>query len=145
MPTISQRGQEMPASPIRKLVPYAEAAKKRGTRVYHLNIGQPDIATPEQILDAVRNSDFKVLEYSHSAGNESYRKKLVKYYARVGVNVSSDQIIITTGGSEAILFGFMSCMDAGDEVIIPEPFYANYNGFAVAADVVVKPITSYIT
>ena len=134
----------MPPSPIRKLVPYAEAAKRRGTKVFHLNIGQPDIETPPQILDAVRNSDFKVLEYSHSAGNESYRKKLTEYYARVNINVSPSEIIVTTGGSEAILFGFMSCMDAGDEVIIPEPFYANYNGFAVAADVVVKPITSNI-
>ncbi len=134
----------MPPSPIRKLVPYAEAAKKRGTKVYHLNIGQPDIATPESILDAVRNSDFKVLEYSHSAGNESYRKKLVQYYRQVGIAVTPEQIIITTGGSEAILFGFMACMDAGDEVIIPEPFYANYNGFAVEAGVIVKPITSSI-
>jgi aspartate aminotransferase len=134
----------MPPSPIRKLVPYAEIAKKKGTRVFHLNIGQPDIATPEQILDAVRNSDFKVLEYSHSAGNESYRKKLVGYYDKVGINITSSEIIITTGGSEAILFGFMACMDAGDEVIIPEPFYANYNGFAVEAGVIVKPIMSSI-
>ncbi len=134
----------MPASPIRKLVPYAEAAKKKGTKVYHLNIGQPDIETPPQCLDAVRNSDFKVLEYSHSAGNESYRKKLVQYYKTVGIDVTHEQIIITTGGSEAIIFGFMACMDAGDEVIIPEPFYANYNGFAVEAGVIVKPITSSI-
>jgi len=134
----------MPPSPIRKLVPFAEAAKKRGTKVFHLNIGQPDIETPEQILDAVRNSDFKVLEYSHSAGNESYRKKLVEYYSKVGIQVTADQIIVTTGGSEAILFGLMACMDAGDEVIIPEPFYANYNGFAVEAGVIVKPITSSI-
>lgn len=134
----------MPASPIRKLVPYAEAAKKRGTKVYHLNIGQPDIETPKMILDAVRNSDFKVLEYSHSAGNESYRKKLVKYYASVGIDVNQNQILVTTGGSEAIQFGFLACMDAGDEVIIPEPFYANYNGFAVAAGVKVVPITSTI-
>lgn len=134
----------MPPSPIRKLVPYAEAAKKRGIKVYHLNIGQPDIPTPEKILDAVRNSDFKVLEYSHSAGNESYRKKLVQYYLRAGISVTPEQIIITTGGSEAILFGFMACMDAGDEVIIPEPFYANYNGFAVEAGVIVKPISSSI-
>ncbi|MES2847560.1 MAG: pyridoxal phosphate-dependent aminotransferase [Bacteroidota bacterium] len=141
---ISNRGIQMPPSPIRKLVPYAEAAKKKGTTVYHLNIGQPDIATPEKILDAVRQSDFKVLEYSHSAGNESYRKKLVSYYNHVGINVTAEQIIVTTGGSEAILFGFMACMDAGDEVIIPEPFYANYNGFAVEAGVVVKPITSSI-
>jgi aspartate aminotransferase len=141
---ISRRGQLMPPSPIRKLVPYAEAAKKRGVKVYHLNIGQPDIETPKLVLDAVRHSDFKVLEYSHSAGNESYRKKLVKYYAGVGINVTHNEIIITTGGSEAILFGFMTCMDAGDEVIIPEPFYANYNGFAVAADVKVVPVTSHI-
>ncbi len=134
----------MPPSPIRKLVPYAEAAKKKGIKVYHLNIGQPDIETPPQILDVVRHSDFKVLEYSHSAGNESYRKKLVQYYSKVGINVTPEQIIVTTGGSEAILFGFMACMDPGDEVIIPEPFYANYNGFAIAAGVVVKPITSRI-
>ena len=144
MLTISKRGQQMPASPIRKLVPYAEAAKKKGIKVYHLNIGQPDIETPKMALDAVRNFDFKVLEYSHSAGNESYRRKLADYYKRVGIDVNYQQIIVTTGGSEAILFGFMSCLDAGDEVIIPEPFYANYNGFAVAANVVVKPLTSYI-
>ena len=134
----------MPASPIRKLVPYAEAAKKRGVKVYHLNIGQPDIETPKMALDAVRNFDFKVLEYSHSAGNESYRKKLSAYYRRAGMDIDYQQIIVTTGGSEAILFAFMSCLDAGDEVIIPEPFYANYNCFAVAAGVVVKPLTSYI-
>lgn len=134
----------MPASPIRKLVPYAEAAKKRGVKVYHLNIGQPDIETPKMALDAVRNFDFKVLEYSHSAGNESYRRKLAAYYGHAGINVDYQQIIVTTGGSEAIMFSFMSCLDAGDEVIIPEPFYANYNGFAVAAGVVVKPLTSYI-
>ena len=134
----------MPASPIRKLVPYAEAAKKRGVKVFHLNIGQPDIETPKMALDAVRHFDFKVLEYSHSAGNESYRRKLAAYYKKMGIDVDYQQIIVTTGGSEAILFGFMSCLDAGDEVIIPEPFYANYNGFAVAANVVVKPLTSYI-
>lgn len=144
MLSISNRGNAMPASPIRKLVPYAEAAKKRGTKVYHLNIGQPDIETPKMVLDAVRNSDFKVLEYSHSAGNESYRRKLVDYYASVGIQVNHQQIIITTGGSEAIQFGFMACLDAGDEVIIPEPFYANYNGFAVAAGVKVVPVTSSI-
>ena len=134
----------MPASPIRKLVPYSEAAKKRGIKVYHLNIGQPDIETPKLVLDAVRNSHFKVLEYSHSAGNESYRKKLVSYYKTVGIDVTQNEIIITTGGSEAILFGFMACLDAGDEVIIPEPFYANYNGFAVEAGVNVVPVTSNI-
>ena len=134
----------MPPSPIRKLVPYAEAAKKKGIRVYHLNIGQPDIETPPAILDAVRKADIRVLEYSHSAGNESYRKKLVEYYKRVGINVTSNQIMITAGGSEAIIFGFMSCLNPGDEVIIPEPFYANYNGFAVMAGVSVVPITSVI-
>ena len=134
----------MPASPIRKLVPYAEAAKKKGIKVYHLNIGQPDIETPPMILDAVRNSHFKVLEYSHSAGNESYRRRLVDYYASVGILVNYNQIIVTTGGSEAIQFGFMACLDHGDEVIIPEPFYANYSGFAVAAGVGVIPITSHI-
>ena len=134
----------MPASPIRKLVPYAEAAKKKGVKVYHLNIGQPDIETPKMALDAVRNFDFKVLEYSHSAGNESYRRKLSTYYRNLGIDVDHQQIIVTTGGSEAILFGFMSCLDAGDEVIIPEPFYANYNGFAVAANVKVVPLTSHI-
>lgn len=142
--TISKRGREMPPSPIRKLVPFAEAAKKKGIKVYHLNIGQPDIETPEHVLDAVRQSDFKILEYSHSAGNESYRRKLVGYYAKNGISINHNQIIITTGGSEAILFGFMACMDAGDEVIIPEPYYANYNGFAVSAGVNVVPITSHI-
>jgi aspartate aminotransferase len=144
MLSISNRGRQMPASPIRKLVPYAEAAKRKGIQVYHLNIGQPDIETPKMVLDAVRQSDFTVLEYSHSAGNESYRKKLVKYYNSVGIDVNYNQIIITTGGSEAILFGFMTCLDPGDEVIIPEPFYANYNGFAVEANVKVIPITSTI-
>jgi len=134
----------MPPSPIRKLVPYAEAAKKKGIRVYHLNIGQPDIETPPAILDAVRNADIKVLEYSHSAGNESYRKKLVEYYKRVGIDVPHNNILITTGGSEAIVFAFMCCLNPGDEVIIPEPFYANYNGFAVMAGVQVVPVTSTI-
>ena len=144
MLTISQRGQQMPASPIRKLVPFAEAAKKKGIRVFHLNIGQPDIETPPPILDAVKNTDIKVLEYSHSAGNESYRRKLVQYYKKVGIEVNHNQILVTTGGSEAIMFGFFSCLNPGDEVIIPEPFYANYNGFACAAGVKVIPITSSI-
>jgi len=144
MPNISNRGQLMPASPIRKLVPFAEAAKKKGIRVYHLNIGQPDIVTPPAMLEAVKNSDFTILEYSHSAGNESYRQKLTQYYASVGIGVTAQEIIITTGGSEAIQFGMLACLDAGDEVIIPEPFYANYNGFAVAAGVTVVPVTSYI-
>lgn len=141
---VSFRAQLMPPSPIRKLVPYAEAAKKRGIQVYHLNIGQPDIETPKPILDAVRNSDFKVLEYSHSAGNESYRRKLVEYYSRNNIHVSIGDILVTTGGSEAILFAFLSCLDAGDEIIIPEPFYANYNGFAVEAGIKIVPVTSYI-
>ena len=144
MLNISLRGQHMPASPIRKLVPYAEAAKKKGIKVYHLNIGQPDIETPPAILDAVRHADIKVLEYSHSAGNESYRRKLVQYYKKVGIDVTHEQILITTGGSEAIMFGFFCCLNPGDEVIIPEPFYANYNGFACAAGVNVVPITSRI-
>lgn len=141
---ISERGQQMPPSPIRKLVPYAEAARKKGIKVFHLNIGQPDIETPPSILDAVRNAEIKVLEYSHSAGNESYRRKLVQYYKSVGIDVTPEQIIITTGGSEAIMFGFFTCLNPGDEVIIPEPFYANYNGFAVAAGVKVVPITAHI-
>ena len=134
----------MPASPIRRLVPYAEAAKKKGVTVYHLNIGQPDIETPQLILDAVRHSDFKVLEYSHSAGNESYGRELVGYYKRNGISINHTDIIVTTGGSEAILFGFMAALDPGDEVITTEPFYANYNGFAVEANVIIRPIRSSI-
>lgn len=141
---ISQRGQEMPSSPIRKLVPFAEAAKKKGIHVYHLNIGQPDIETPPAILNAVRNADIRTLEYSHSAGNESYRRKLVDYYRSVDIQVHHDEILVTTGGSEAILFSFFICMNPGDEVIIPEPYYANYNSFAVAAGINVVPITSNI-
>ena len=134
----------MPPSPIRKLVPYAEAAKRQGIHVFHLNIGQPDVETPPAIMDAVRNANIPVLEYSHSAGNESYRRKLVQYYQKVGINVSHDEIIITTGGSEAIMFGFFTCLNPGDEVVIPEPYYANYNGFAVQAGVKVVPIPSRI-
>jgi aspartate aminotransferase len=144
MPKISIRGENMPASPIRKLVPFAEKAKIRGVKIYHLNIGQPDIETPHQMMDAVKNTNLKVLEYSHSAGFESYRRKLVQYYAKYGIELNHHQIMITTGGSEAILFGMMCCLDAGDEVIIPEPLYANYNGFTTASNIVVKPITSYI-
>jgi len=140
----SSRGLRMPASPIRKLVPFAEEAKKRGIKVHHLNIGQPDIETPPSILDAVKNANIKTLAYSHSAGNESYRKKLVHYYKKVGINIDYDQIIITSGGSEGIIFGLMACMDSGDEIIIPEPFYANYNGFAVMADIKIVPVTSHI-
>jgi aspartate aminotransferase len=144
MPSISNKGKLMPASPIRKLVPFAEDAKKRGVKVYHLNIGQPDIVTPKIALDAVRNADLNVIEYSHSAGNISYRKKLVKYNKSVGIHVTEHEMIITNGGSEAVQFAFLSCMNPGDEVIIPEPFYANYIGYAISADIVVKPITSSI-
>ncbi len=144
MPSISNKGKSMPASPIRKLVPFAEAAKKRGVKVYHLNIGQPDIPTPQVALDALRNYNIKVIEYSHSAGNESYRRKLATYYQKIGINIDHTEILVTTGGSEAVLFGLMSCLDPGDEVITPEPFYANYNGFATAAGVKVVPVTSYI-
>jgi len=144
MPTISQRGQECPPSPIRKLVPFSDDAKKRGIKVYHLNIGQPDIETPANVLEKIRTTDLKVIEYSHSAGILSYRKKLSEYYKRMGIEVTPDQMIVTTGGSEGILFAMLTCLNPGDEIIIPEPFYANYNGFAVAAGVVVKPIASYI-
>lgn len=144
MPSISSKGQRMPASPIRKLVPYAEAAKKRGTRVIHLNIGQPDIATPEVALDAIRELDRNVIEYSHSAGFESYRRGLAEQYRQHGVEVTHDQIIVTNGGSEALLFGMMACFEPGDEIIIPEPYYANYNGFAIAAGVKVVPLRTSI-
>ncbi|MEI7898207.1 MAG: pyridoxal phosphate-dependent aminotransferase [bacterium] len=144
MPTISQRGQACPPSPIRKLVPFSDEAKKRGVKVYHLNIGQPDIETPANVLEKIRTTDLKVIEYSHSAGILSYRMKLQEYYHRVGIEVTPDQMIVTTGGSEGILFALMTCLNPGDEIIIPEPFYANYNGFAIAAGVVVKPIASFI-
>jgi aspartate aminotransferase len=134
----------MPPSPIRKLVPFAEKAKAQGIKVHHLNIGQPDIETPAEVMNAVKNADIKVLAYSHSAGNESYRKKLVEYYSKNGIDINAEQIIITAGGSEAIVFGMMACLDAGDEVIIPEPFYANYNGFAVMAGIKIVPVTSSI-
>jgi aspartate aminotransferase len=134
----------MPASPIRKLVPFAETAKKSGVKIYHLNIGQPDIETPATLMDAIRNSDIKVLEYSHSAGFESYRKKLAEYYKTFRINIDASDIIITTGGSEAISITLMTCFNPGDEIIVPEPFYANYNGFACTADVVIKPVRSYI-
>lgn len=145
MPSISERGMIMPASPIRKLVPFAEEAKKKGVKVYHLNIGQPDIRTPEIALEALRNIELKVLEYSHSAGNESYRRKLAGFYQQHGINVDHTEMLITTGGSEAILFAMMACMNPGDEIIIPEPFYANYNGFATAAGVKIVTVTSYIS
>jgi aspartate aminotransferase len=144
MPAISQRGHLCPPSPIRKLVPYSDVAKKKGIKVYHLNIGQPDIETPAHVLDAIRNTDLRVIEYSHSAGIPSYRKKLTEYYQKMGISVSPEEMIVTTGGSEGILFAMMVCLNPGDEIIIPEPFYANYNGFAVAAGVIVKPIASWI-
>lgn len=144
MPSISQRGIHMPASPIRKLVPYAEEAKRKGRKVYHLNIGQPDIHTPEVALEAIRRFDQKVVAYSHSAGNESYRRKLAGFYQNIGINVDINQLLVTTGGSEAILFGLLSCFNPGDEIIVPEPFYTNYNGFAVAAGVTIVPVTSTI-
>lgn len=134
----------MPASPIRKLVPYAEAAKRKGINVYHLNIGQPDIETPLAAMNAIKNIDMPILAYSHSAGNESYRRKLTEYYKKVGIDVAYDEIIVTTGGSEAILFALFSCLDQGDEVIIPEPLYANYIGFACEAGINVIPIRSSI-
>ena len=144
MPKVSIKGQQMPESPIRKLVPYAEIAKKKGHKVYHLNIGQPDIKTPDVALQAVKNADISVLEYSHSAGFESYRTKLSSYYKTHGLPIETQDIIITTGGSEALLFAMGSTMDSGDEIIIPEPFYANYNGFSTASGVKVIPVISGI-
>ena len=144
MPKISQKGIAMPESPIRKLVPFAEKAKKAGKKVYHLNIGQPDIKTPELALDAIHNFSNKVVEYSHSAGFESYRKGLASYYQNLAIDVDYNDVMVTTGGSEALLFALNSCLDPGDEVIIPEPFYANYNGFSISAGVKVKPIATSI-
>jgi len=134
----------MPASPIRKLTPFADKAKLDGKKVYHLNIGQPDIETPAGMLDAIKNIDFKVWAYTPSEGTLAYRTKLTEYYNKLGYNITPDNILVTTGGSEAITIAMMSCLDAGDEIIIPEPFYANYNGFASQSDIVVKPILSYI-
>ena len=134
----------MPESPIRKLVPFAETAKKAGKKVYHLNIGQPDIKTPEVALEAIHNFSDKVVEYSHSAGFESYRKGLANYYNNIGIDVDYNDLLVTTGGSEALLFALNSCLDSGDEIIIPEPFYANYNGFSISAGVTVKPIATDI-
>jgi len=144
MPSVSKKGQRMPESPIRKLTPFAEKAKRAGKKVYHLNIGQPDIETPAGMLDAVRNIDFKVWAYTESEGTHPYREKLTSYYNKIGYNITADDIIVTTGGSEAISITFMTCLDAGDEVIVPEPFYANYNGFANQSDIVVVPIMSHI-
>jgi len=144
MPNISRKGQRMPASPIRKLTPFADKAKLDGKTVYHLNIGQPDIETPVGMIEAVKNIDFKVWAYTASEGTLSYRKQLTKYYNKVGYNITPEDIIVTTGGSEAISITFMTCLDAGDEVIVPEPFYANYNSFASQSDIIVKPIMSHI-
>jgi len=135
----------MPPSPIRKLVPYAEQAKRKGIKVYHLNIGQPDIPTPDIALNALRNLNLSILEYTHSAGNESYRKKLAGYYKSIGIDIDYTNILVTTGGSEAVLFAFMTCLNPGEEVITPEPFYANYNGFATAAGIRIVPVTSHIS
>lgn len=142
MPKISEKGVKMPASPIRKLVPYAEEAKRKGRKVYHLNIGQPDIKTPEVAIEAIRNYKGKVVEYSHSAGHESYRKGLAQYYNNIGIDVDHNDIIVTAGGSEALIFTLLSIMNSGDEIIIPEPFYTNYNSFSVLADIKVVPIKS---
>jgi aspartate aminotransferase len=144
MPKISDKAITMPASPIRKLVPFAEKAKKEGKKIYHLNIGQPDIETPEVMLNAIKNFPYKIVEYSHSAGIESYRRKLATYYSKFGINVTYEEIMITTGGSEAIEIAMMTCLNEGDEVLIPEPFYANYNGFSKQAGVTVKPVRSFI-
>ncbi|MDN3620428.1 pyridoxal phosphate-dependent aminotransferase [Polaribacter undariae] len=144
MPAISKKGLKMPESPIRKLVPYAEDAKKRGVKVFHLNIGQPDIKTPQVALDAVKNNEITTLSYARSEGSEEYRNKLVGYYKKHQVNVTANNIVITTGGSEALLFTIGSITDPGDEIIIPEPFYANYNGFSTASGVTVVPVISKI-
>lgn len=141
---ISHKGERMPASPIRKLTPFADKAKQDGKKVYHLNIGQPDIETPAGMLDAIKNIDFKVWAYTPSEGTLTYREKLTTYYNKLGYNIAPDDILVTTGGSEAITIAMMTCLDSGDEVIIPEPFYANYNGFASQSDIVVKPILSHI-
>jgi aspartate aminotransferase len=144
MPHISQRGIKMPNSPIRKLAPLSDSAKARGLKVYHLNIGQPDLPTPEEALEAIRNIDRTILEYSPSNGYRSYREKLVGYYARYNINVSADDIIITTGGSEAVLFAFLACLNPGDEIIVPEPAYANYMAFAVSAGAIIRTVSSSI-
>jgi aspartate aminotransferase len=144
MPNLSQRANYMPPSPIRKLVPFAEAAKRNGIQVYHINIGQPDIKTPQVLLDAFKNHNLDVIPYGHSGGLWEYRDELVKYYARFDIHITSDEILITNGGSEAIIFAMMATMDPGDEVIIPEPFYTNYNGFAIVAGVKVVPVTSKV-
>ncbi len=144
MPAISIRGTEMPASPIRKLAPLADAAKQRGVHVFHLNIGQPDLPTPQVAIDAIRNIDRKVLEYSPSAGYRSYREKLVGYYDKFNIKLTADDIIITSGGSEAVLFSFLACLNPGDEIIVPEPAYANYMAFAISAGAKIRTIATTI-
>ncbi|PVH25043.1 pyridoxal phosphate-dependent aminotransferase [Sphingobacterium corticibacter] len=144
MPTISSRGHQMPASPIRKLTPFADQAKKDGKKIYHLNIGQPDIKTPAGMLQAIRDIDFDVWAYTPSEGTSTYRNKLVEYYNKLAYNITANQILVTNGGSEAISIAMQACLNPGDEIIIPEPFYANYNGFACPADVVIRPIMSHI-
>lgn len=144
MPTISKKGRLMPSSPIRKLVPYAEQAYKEGKTVYHLNIGQPDIKTPQIALDAVKTHSLEIIAYTRSEGSEDYRNKIAKYFEKSNIDVSAEEIIVTTGGSEALLFAFGSVMDIDDEVIIPEPFYANYNGFSTASNIKVVPVISKI-
>ncbi|MBQ9286397.1 MAG: pyridoxal phosphate-dependent aminotransferase [Bacteroidaceae bacterium] len=144
MPKISIRGLEMPASPIRKLAPLAAAAKERGVKVYHLNIGQPDLPTPKAALDAIHSIDRTILEYSPSQGYRSYRERLVDYYGRYNINVTADDIIVTSGGSEAVLFAFLSCLNPGDEIIVPEPAYANYMAFAISAGAVIRTVTTTI-
>ena len=144
MPQISVRGMEMPESPIRKLAPLSDSAKKRGVHVYHLNIGQPDLPTPQVALDAIKNIDRRILEYSPSAGYRSYREKLVGYYERFNINLTADDIIVTAGGSEAVLFAFLSCLNPGDEIIVPEPAYANYMAFAISAGAVIRTVTTTI-
>ena len=144
MPQISERGLEMPESPIRKLAPLAADAKKRGIKVYHLNIGQPDLPTPQVAIDAIKHVDRKILEYSPSQGYRSYREKLVGYYRKYGISVTADDIIVTCGGSEAVLFAFMSCLNPGDEIIVPEPAYANYMAFAISAGAKIRTITTTI-
>ncbi len=144
MPRISEKGQQMPASPIRKLVPYSEGAKRRGVKVYHLNIGNPDLPTPAIAIDAVKHLGMTTIEYGHSAGDESLRKKMAEYYIRRGIAVTADEILVTSGGSEALLFGMMSCMNTDEEAIVPEPFYANYYGFSLTAGMKIVPISSTI-
>jgi len=144
MPQISEKGSQMPASPIRKLVPYSEEAKRRGVKVYHLNIGNPDLPTPAIAIDAIKHLGMTTIEYGHSAGDESLRIKMAEYYKKRGISVDASEILVTSGGSEALLFGLMSCMNTGEEAIVPEPFYANYNGFAITAGVIVKTVKSKI-